>query len=129
MAHMNSATGQFEKNEDHKLNSKGEDIGQVNCAIGKQSNIKAQAKADSWHWNSFLKENADSSTGDLHEIGRQQLLRLTQLEVGVVARVRPDFIKRIGARLAEIQAVADTAPTPEQKKNIEDFIAEIKKRS
>jgi hypothetical protein len=120
---------------------KNEDPDQAAAAIGKANNIKVQTKADTWHWNSFLTEipNRDtngnltdgSRAGGLHAIGLAQLRNVSQQEVDVLSRVRPDFIKNLAsdANLANMETYA-TGPdvTPEQSANITAFINKLRER-
>lgn len=125
MAYMDTTTGQFMKNGDKRMVPKKdslgnpvldpttglqieEDHGQVACAAGKASNVKAQSKTDNWHWNSFLVQKADGSSGSLHAVGKAQLAHLKQSEISQLGRARADFIERLGqpAVLAEIRAEA-----------------------
>lgn len=97
MAKFNKDLGGYEKNEDEE---------QIKSAIGKASNIKAQTKNDIWHWNSFLKQNTDGTTGNLHAIGLKQLEALTPSELGQLNRARKDFFDRMSEHLTEIKAHA-----------------------
>jgi hypothetical protein len=106
MAKFDTSTGKYALIEDDE---------QIGAAIGKASNLKAQTKADLWHWNSFFSElatpNADGTrTGQLHNIGKAQLNAMTELEIKVLSRVRPDFIKNVGKEesLRAIEAHAAT---------------------
>lgn len=131
MAYMDE-TGHFKVNTDTReiIDSNGiaHDVSQAALAIGKQSNIKAQAKADSWHWNSFLVETKDGGTGRIHEAGKRQLQKITQQEIDVLKRARTDFIDRMNEAIPLIQDLINKSTKPEEKRNMEAFVRELQLR-
>jgi hypothetical protein len=105
--YANFGMAQFDpKTGSYRLNS---DTEQVAASIGKASNIKAQTKTDLWHWNSFITQNADGSSGHIHEIGYEQLNNLTGSELKQLGRARTDFFKRLGGDPKIVKQIEDHA--------------------
>lgn len=135
MAHLNLKTGKFKKTEKNK-DGKNED--QIKAVMSKAVNIKVQTKADLWHWNSFLIENQKvkdkdgnitvEKLGDLHEVGKAQLLNMTKAEIGVLNRARPDFLLNLNKKYDEVMKYAEEVK--ETNKNqaaiIESFAKKIR---
>jgi len=70
---------------------------QIIAAQAKFANIDSQGKIKTMHWNSILKENTDSSAGEVHDIGKEFLNNLTAAEAAQVNRARADFVQKLGA--------------------------------
>ena len=89
---------------------------QMNAAIAKASNMKAQLKMDSWHWNSLITErkeerDADGNiitekAGHLHDTGRALLESLSGAEIQQMSRLRSDFTDNLYTRINEIEGYA-----------------------
>ncbi|MFZ2975172.1 MAG: hypothetical protein WA055_00900 [Candidatus Moraniibacteriota bacterium] len=128
MGKFNIKTGKYQKNEDIDLDpATGADSGQFAMAAGKASNIKAQTKTDLWHWNSFLQQNADGTTGNIHGIGFKQLESLTPSELGQLNRARKDFFDRMSQKIPEMRTHANSIRTanPTQAGIIDEFIRRV----
>jgi hypothetical protein len=120
MAYFNPKTGLYKKASDTE---------QADAAATKASNIKAQTKADLWHWNSLITQNADGTSGHLHEVGKAILGKLSAADLAQMTRLRSDFLERIGENTAivnEIIAHANTLTDQVEKDMILEFARRAK---
>lgn len=107
---------------------------QMGASLSKASNIRAQAKVDNWHWNSFLQEDVNGDAGHLHGFGQAQLDALTGAEIEQITRMRNDFASKMMGAVGEIETYANTvarsgrAEDIEQSKRIRQFAEAIKNK-
>jgi hypothetical protein len=99
-------------------------------SVAKGTNVESQIKMRNWHWNAFLTENADSTTGNLHEMGKAMLSSLTQSEVGQMSRARKDFLNKLYEKKDQIEQHAkylEGAGNKDQAETVRAFVREIEK--
>lgn len=92
---------------DGKFVKQDDNAKQASSVAAKFSNIKAQTRADLWHWNSILVQNSDGSAGELHEPGQTLLKSITKNDQEVLNRVRKDFLDKLSEKESKIRDFAN----------------------
>ena len=122
MASFNATTGKYEIND-----GRDEKHQQLTFSRARARNIDVQEKMRRMHWNAILEENADGSSGGIHQTGMALLSDMKQAEISQLNRARSDFIERMYGSRQKIRdfAAANKELSDEQRKNLDSFVKRI----
>ncbi|PIW93562.1 MAG: hypothetical protein COZ87_00455, partial [Candidatus Moranbacteria bacterium CG_4_8_14_3_um_filter_43_15] len=100
---------------------------QLTFSRARARNIDVQEKMRRMHWNAILEENADGSSGGIHQTGMALLSDMKQAEISQLNRARSDFIERMYGSRQKIRdfAAANKELSDEQRKNLDSFVKRI----